>query len=672
MTFFFFVFIMAAKGQPIIKSFTPLSGPIGTTVSIVGKNFNNDTASNVVFFGATRASVINASDTELVVLVPLGATYQPISIINTGTNLIGNSNRYFEVTYNSGIGQVITNTSFNPKVDFATGNNPAGNIAVADIDGDGKPDMIVLNRSTNTFSILQNTSAAGVINKTTFATKVDFVTDSTPSFVVAGDIDCDGKQDVVIVNMFTNKIAVYRNTSSLGAITTASLAAKVNFISDTLAMPTSVAIGDLDGDGKPELVVTNSFNNTVSILKNTSHVGLIDSTSFAPSVDFTSGLGPVSVAIADINGDGKPDLVVSDFDAKTISVFKNTTTLNNITRTSFASKVDFKVGTCPNALTVGDLNGDGKQDVIVVNQTNSTISILANTCKLSAIDSSSFASQVVLPTNGLSPYYVTVGNIDSDSLPDIVVANLISNNISIIKNIYSSGSINVSSFSAGVNLSTGFYPFSVSIADFDGDNKPDLAVPVYGANTVSVYQNLFANILPVSFVSFNGRYLSGKALLNWQVSSDLDVAAYVVERSCNGIDFAEVGLVTVSASKVDYTFKDELPLVNSISSIYYRLKAVDYNGSKTYSNSILITCEKLNSYVIYPNPAKSILNIKANNDVFGNGIFLITDLNGHAILSNHLEDKRVQQIEIGNLAKGIYNVTIFTASGKQTQQIVLE
>ena len=670
--FCLFFMILKVSAQPIVKSFSPTNGSVGSVVTIIGKNFNIDTASNVVFFGATRAVSISASDTELVVVVPNGATYQPISVINTGTNLIGSSAKPFEVTYNSGVGQILTSSSFTPKVDFATGNNPAGMIAVADLDGDGKPDMVVLNRSINTFSILQNTSTAGVINKTSFATKVDFVTDSTPSFVTIGDLDGDGKQDVVIVNMFTNKISVYKNTSARGVINAGSFASKVNFISDTLAMPTSVAIGDLDGDGKPELVVTNSFSNTVSILKNTSHVGYIDSTSFAPSVDFTTGLGPVSVAITDINGDGKPDLVIADFDAKTISILKNTTTSNTITKSSFATKVDFKVGTCPNALSIGDLNGDGKPDVVVVNQTNNTISILANTSKVTAIDSSSLSAQVVLPTNGASPYYVSVGNVDSDSLPDIVVANLISNNISIIKNVYKSGNISTSSFSDGVNLATGFYPVSVAIADFDGDNKPDLAVPDYGANTISVFQNLTANILPISFINFSGNCNSGETQLNWNTASQLSTAYFIVERSMNGVDFSEVG--TVSVSNIDsYSFKDILPLTNSFSKvIYYRLKAVDNSGFKTYSKSVTINFNQPSKFLLYPNPAKDVITIKSNNDQTSSGIWLITDINGHAVLTNRLEDKKTQQIGISSLSKGVYNVTIFTNSGRQTQQIIVE
>ena len=316
------ILAVSVNAQPVISSFSPISGPVGTTVTINGNGFDATAANNTVYFGATKAVVTVASATSLTVTVPASATFQPINVINTLTNLSCNSALPFNVTFNSSNGQNITSTSFNARVNFTSGANPAEIVAVADIDGDGKPDMVVVNRSTNTFSVFRNTNTSGTISTASFATKVDIATDSTPSSIAIGDLDGDGKPDIVITNQFLNKISVYRNTATAGTITTASFAAKVNFITDTLSLPTAIAIGDIDGDGKPDVAVTNSFTNTVSILKNTSTVGSITSSSFAAAVDYKTGLGPTSVAIADIDGDGKPDLVVADFNAKTISVLR--------------------------------------------------------------------------------------------------------------------------------------------------------------------------------------------------------------------------------------------------------------------------------------------------------------------------------------------------------------
>ncbi len=100
-------------------------------------------------------------------------------------------------------------------------------------------------------------------------------------------------------------------------------------------------IGDIDGDGKPDLVVANFTSNTVSVFRNTSTSGSITTGSFAAKVDFTTGTNPVSIAIGDIDGDGKPDLVVTNNGSNSVSVFRNTSTSGSITTGSFAARVDF-------------------------------------------------------------------------------------------------------------------------------------------------------------------------------------------------------------------------------------------------------------------------------------------------------------------------------------------
>ena len=659
---------LETNAQPIIQSFTPASGPIGTQVTITGNSFSTNPAKNIVFFGGTTASVQSATTTSLVVTVPAGAAYQPISVVNTETNLIGSAAYPFEVTFNTGVGQTITPTFFSAKADFTTGNNPGGMVGVADIDGDGKPDLIVVNRSINTFSILRNTSTNA---QPSFAAKVDFATDSTPSAVAIGDLDGDGKPDIVITNMFTNKISIYKNTATSGSINAASLGAKISFIADTVSLPTSVAIGDLDGDGKPDLAVVNSFNNTVSVLKNIAAAGILDSTSFAAAVDFTTGLGPTCVALADMDGDGKLDLIVSNLNAKSISVLRNKIASNSIDTTSFAAKIDFPVGTGPNALAIGDLNGDGKPDIAVANQGSNTVSILRNIANAGAFTTASLAAKFDLSSSGASPYFVSIGNVDSDSLPDIVVTNLISNNVSVIKNNYTSGTLLASSFVPAVSFATNTYPFSAAITDVDGDGKADLLVPDYGKSSVSVFHNAGSTALPVSFLSFSGRYeKAGNALLSWKTAFEKNTAYYIVQRSNGNMSFAEVGKVQVNGGNT-YSFSDVLPLANTASKYYYRLKSVDKNGNITYSNTVSIVCGNKVSFTLSPNPAHNFINVKTE-EAIANGMILITDLAGKAVYTNKIQNAQLQQIPLNGYSKGVYNVTIFTPSGKQTKQIVVE
>ncbi|MFM8834887.1 MAG: FG-GAP-like repeat-containing protein, partial [Cytophagales bacterium] len=110
-------------------------------------------------------------------------------------------------------------------------------------------------------------------------------------------------------------VSVFRNTGSSGTV---SYATGVDFATGT--NPNSVAIGDLDGDGKPDLAVANEISRTLSVFHNTGSSGTV---SFAAKVDFTTGADPRSVAIGDLDGDGKPDLAVANLSSNTVSVIRN-------------------------------------------------------------------------------------------------------------------------------------------------------------------------------------------------------------------------------------------------------------------------------------------------------------------------------------------------------------
>ncbi|MCA6412780.1 MAG: VCBS repeat-containing protein, partial [Cytophagales bacterium] len=185
--------------------------------------------------------------------------------------------------------------------------------------------------------------------------------------VSIGDLDGDGKADLAVANYNSNTVSVFRNTGSAGTI---SYAAKVDFATGT--NPASVSIGDLDGDGKADLAVANQISNTVSVFRNTGSAGTI---SYAAKVDFTTGSAPISVSIGDLDGDGKADLAVANYNSNTVSVFRNTGSAGTI---SYAAKVDFATGSGPYSVSIGDLDGDGKADLAVANASSNTVSVIRN------------------------------------------------------------------------------------------------------------------------------------------------------------------------------------------------------------------------------------------------------------------------------------------------------
>ncbi len=266
--------------------------------------------------------------------------------------------------------------SFAPARSYATGRAPAS-VAIGDLNGDGKPDLATANFKAHTVSVLLNRGDGR------FQARRDYGTGGAYS-VAIGDLNEDGKPDLAIAN---GAVAVLLNRGD------GSFQAKRDYTTGP-AGAVSVAIGDLNGDGKPDLVTANGccglgMPSTVSVLLNRGDG------SFQPNLDYETDLDPVSVAIGDLNGDGTPDLATANSHGYSVSV------LLNRGDGSFQPKRDYEDGSRPRSVAISDLNGDGKLDLATANwYTDSSANDIASASVFLNRGDGSFRAERVYGTKG--------------------------------------------------------------------------------------------------------------------------------------------------------------------------------------------------------------------------------------------------------------------------------
>jgi hypothetical protein len=237
---------------------------------------------------------------------------------------------------------------------------------------------------------------------------------------------------------------------ALGAVTPSATSPALSFAGPrnyaTGLTPESVAIGDLNGDRRPDLATANVTWGTVSVFLNRGGGRL------RRTPDSATDASPASIAIGDLNGDGKPDLATANGGAGTVSVL-----LNN-GGGSFQAKLDYPIGGEPNSLAIGDLNGDGKPDLATANQLGSNVSVLANRGDGTFEARRNYATE-------RSPFAVAIGDLNGDGKQDLVTAG----GVSVLLNRGDGR------FRPRRNYQTKQWAWSVAVGDLNRDGKLDLA-----------------------------------------------------------------------------------------------------------------------------------------------------------------------------------------------------
>ncbi|MGY3091520.1 plastocyanin [Hymenobacter sp. UYAg731] len=230
--------------------------------------------------------------------------------------------------------------------------------------------------------------------------------------------------------------------------------------------PSSMAVGDIDGDGDLDLLAANSNDNRVSIHLNNR------GTSFGSGPDVSVGNNPVSLTVGDVDGDGDLDLLVANG-----TVLGSVSVRMNDGNGNFSNGQAVSVGNNPRCVTLGDVDGDGDLDLLAANASGTTISV-----RLNNGNGTFNGSQEV--GVGTSPVYVAVADVDNDGDLDLLVTNATSSGLVSVRLNDGSGL-----FSGSQSVSVDNVPRSIAVGDLDGDGDVDFITASNGSNTVSVRLN---------------------------------------------------------------------------------------------------------------------------------------------------------------------------------------
>ena len=299
---------------------------------------------------------------------------------------------------------------------------------------------------------------AGALAQVSFSAPADYAVGEVPSSVVAADFDGDADPDLAVTNTESDDVSLLRGGSG-GEFAAATSIPAGDY-------PYSVAVAEFNADGDLDLATANAVSYDVSVL-----VGGAGASFAAPTGSpFAVGENPLAVAAGDFNGDSDRDLAVANHDSDNISV------LVGGAGASFAAAAGSPFpagGDGPISVAAGDFDGDSRSDLAVANHFSGEVAVL-----LAEADGS-FGAAIGYDAGDLAAS-VAVGDFNGDSDLDLASANAGDDSVSVL--LGGPGG----SFGAATDYSTGDQPWAVAVGDFDDDLDPDLAVANYGSGSVSV------------------------------------------------------------------------------------------------------------------------------------------------------------------------------------------
>jgi hypothetical protein len=342
-------------------------------------------------------------------------------------------------------------------------------VVAADVNGDGRPDLITLAEDGGSVSKQLNLKKGGFGTAQTYGAG-----GLAPTTMAVGDVNGDGKPDIVLANTtnlsdpstggtYTGCVYILQGDGKGGFTGRRDPVSGQPDIQPVFPGPvTSIALADINGDGKMDLVGLAVGGSQVYVARSVWTSVYSAQTYYGPGS--LPMYGPCQLAVADVNGDGRPDIVVTSPQWSSVSVLLNS-------GGTFGTVQTYAVGGTPTAVAVGDVSGDGKLDIVTANA-NGTVSVLLGQ------GNGSFGAAQTYAVDGPASS-VALGDFNHDGRLDIATAGGTETDVL----------LNIGNGTFGAYRKVGPAGSSVVTADFNGDGYADLAEVVATSNSIAVLLN---------------------------------------------------------------------------------------------------------------------------------------------------------------------------------------
>ncbi|CAF1361048.1 unnamed protein product [Adineta steineri] len=333
-------------------------------------------------------------------------------------------------------------------------------IAAGDFNGDNRLDIAVVNYDYNYVDIVLTYRNYTFLNQNTYSTGIQ----SGPVSVAVADFDNDNKLDIVVANSETNNIGIFFDYGD------DTFLIQITYSTGDNSQPYAVTIGDFNNDKQPDIVVANSGTNNIGIFLN------YGNGTFSSQTNYSTGNGsmPYDVAAGDFNNDEQLDIAVVNYYGCNIGIFLG---YGNGT---FSSQQTHSTGnqSNPRSIDLGDFNNDSRLDIAVVNYWSGNMGVFVG------YGNGTFADQITYSVPfATGPYTITIGDVNNDKHQDIIITMFFSQNILIFFGYGNGTFVKGNTYSTG----SGSQPLSVAIGDLNNDNRLDIFVSNCVTDNVAVF-----------------------------------------------------------------------------------------------------------------------------------------------------------------------------------------